>query len=554
MARVINHMGTGSYTVSPLTTLKMVTASSIFGEPQYYRKGDLAEKAGGKEIKDGINRSDVVNARRGVLLLNEQNMTTSKIMEKLIDEALDDDFEGTIDWAVELRQGFNMRLNPQIIMVRAAVHPGRQAFTEATGDKFSMAQSLVMKRADEPASQFAYYLSLKGSKKELPSILKRSWARKIERLNRYSMAKYKNAGLGLIDVVRVAHAKGELVSELMSTGSVQFEENEETWETLKSQGKDWSEILERIDIGHMALLRNLRGIFGEIKDTHRAYEILIKLREGVQKGMQFPFRYFNAYQQIQKGVDFRGNRVTIHNKDLVLSTLESCISMSRVNLPSLPGRTISLSDNSGSAWGQFQTEDGQMTVAEMGNLSAVMTAMSAEDGWVGIFGDDVNLYQIDDETKPLEFISKFQHHNHGGVGGRTENGIWLFFRDAIKNKEHWDNIFIYSDMQAGHGGLYGIDPSEYSEFARRSSQTRYAHHGERFIDVAALVEKYRWTVNPKVNVFMVQTAGYENVLIPEYLYRSSILYGWTGREVEFADKINKIWDEADARNGVAALA
>lgn len=554
MARVINHMGTGSYTVSPLTTLKMVTASSIFGEPQYYRKGDLAEKAAGKQIKDGLYDVDAVNKTHGVLLSDAKGLTTSQLMEKLIDEALADDFEGTIDWAVELRQSFNMRLNPQIIMVRAAIHPGRQAFTDATGNKFSMAQSLVMKRADEPASQFAYYLSVKGKKNGLPSILKRSWANKIERLGRYQFAKYKNTGLGILDVVRVAHAKGELVGELVQTGTVQFEENDETWEVLKSQGKDWNEILERIDMGHMALLRNLRGIFSEITDKKTTLDVLTKLKEEVPTGRQFPFRYFSAYQQIEAGKDYKGNPIVIHNKDLVLSALESCIFMSRINLPSLPGRTISLSDNSGSAWGKLQTEEGQMTVAEIGNLSAVMTALSAENGWVGIFGDDVNLYEIDDETKPLEFISKFHKDNYGGVGGRTENGIWMFFRDAIKNKEHWDNIFIYSDMQAGHGGLYGIDPSEYSEFARKNNQPRYAVHGARFIDVAALVEKYRWTVNPKVNVFMVQTAGYENVLIPEYLYRSSVLYGWTGREVEFADKINKIWDEADAKNEAKILA
>ena len=34
-----NFMGGISYRINPLDTLKMVTASSIFGEPQYYRDG-----------------------------------------------------------------------------------------------------------------------------------------------------------------------------------------------------------------------------------------------------------------------------------------------------------------------------------------------------------------------------------------------------------------------------------------------------------------------------------------------------------------------------------
>ena len=46
---VENFMGGTSYEYNPLDTLRMVTASSIFGEPQYYRDGEF-KKAG---IKDG---------------------------------------------------------------------------------------------------------------------------------------------------------------------------------------------------------------------------------------------------------------------------------------------------------------------------------------------------------------------------------------------------------------------------------------------------------------------------------------------------------------------
>lgn len=39
----VNYMGGISYEINPLDTLKMVTASSIFGEPQYYRDGEFAK-------------------------------------------------------------------------------------------------------------------------------------------------------------------------------------------------------------------------------------------------------------------------------------------------------------------------------------------------------------------------------------------------------------------------------------------------------------------------------------------------------------------------------
>lgn len=43
---VVNFMEGESYRVNPLDTLKMITASSIFGEPSYYRDGGLGEESG----------------------------------------------------------------------------------------------------------------------------------------------------------------------------------------------------------------------------------------------------------------------------------------------------------------------------------------------------------------------------------------------------------------------------------------------------------------------------------------------------------------------------
>ena len=94
-------------------------------------------------------------------------------------------------------------------------------------------------------------------------------------------------------------------------------------------------------------------------------------------------------------------------------------------------------------------------------------------------------------------------------------------------------------MQAGHGGLYGTNPEDYSAIG--------CSVGGRMIDVAALVELYRQQVNPKVNVYCIQIAGYTNALVPEYGYRTSVLYGWTGKELIFADAMRRTWDELEHR-------
>ena len=522
--RVTNFMGGNSYELNALDTLKMVTASSIFGEPSYYRNGEFDEA----RITDAVYRPHDLVKELSVLDDSRfSGMKTSQIMETVIDDALTENFGAVLDWAVTLRKDYFMRLNPQVIMVRAAQHPGRVAYNEEHPNHFRQVESLVMSRADEPATQLMYFLYKNKNKKNLPNILKRSWADKLAGLNAYQVSKYKNTGLGMIDVVRISHAHSKVLDELMQTGTVEVKEGDKTWENLRSEGKTWKEILDTIKLGHMALLRNLRGIFTEVNDKDYCKKVLEQLKAGVLNGQQFPFRYYSAYKAVE-------GDSKVNFKPLILDALEECMDISLDNMPKLEGKTMVLSDNSGSAWGTIPTEYGSVKVAEIDNLSAVITAMRSDEGYVGVFGDGLEIIPIKKRDGVLSQMQKVNSIGHG-VGMSTENGIWIFFNKAISTSEHWDNIFIYSDMQAGHGGLYGIYESEYREYATRG----------RYIDVMKLLTVYRSKVNSKVNMFSVQTAGYTNVVIPEYTYRANVMYGWTGKEVVFAATMINFWNQKD---------
>jgi len=522
---VINFMDGISYEMNPIDTLKMVTASSIFGEPSYYREGDRSNK-----IKDGVYHVDNCMKEYSILDSSFEGMKTSELMEKVIDDALDYDYRATIEWAKELRHRYNMRLNPQVIMVRAAMHKERAIFNEANPGVFNEINASVMSRADEPASQLTYYLYRNGRKNKLPNILKRNWKEKLEGLNRYQVAKYKNEGIGMIDVVRICHANSEIIDELMQNGSIEIEENQKTWQNLRSEGMSWKEILETVNLGHMALLRNLRGIFSEIDDRKYCKQVMDNLKKGVINGKQFPFRYYAAYNAVKICQD-------INHKPIILDALEECIDIACENMPKLKGKTMCLSDNSGSAWGAIPSEYGTVKIAEIDNLSSVITARNSEEGYVSKFGDKLITFEVSKRSGVLMQSKAISSDRSGDVGGATENGIWLFFDKAIRNKEHWDNIFIYSDMQAGHGGLFGTN-----EGKKAYKMQGYSVKGD-YIDVAKLIAKYRTEVNPDVNVFCVQTAGYNNVLVPEYGYRTNCLYGWTGNECVFADEMIKFWDK-----------
>jgi len=517
---VTNFMGGNSYTLNPIDTLRIISASSIFGEPQYYREG--------MKGKSKISNRDQLLELSIFSDMFTNAETADEVFAKAIDAALDYDMGATLRLAVELRTDYFMRLNPAVIFVRACIHKNRPDFNQANPGLMKEVGKKIALRPDDLTNQFEYYMFLNGTKQGLPSLVKRTWAERLNEFSRYQLNKYK--GKRLIDLVRISHASSEDINELMKTGTIKVTETEKTWESLRSEGKTWAAILDTIKIPHMALLRNLRGIFTEIKSIETANLVLNQLKDGVIKGKQFPFRYWSAYKATQSA--------EINHKQLVLDTLEECIDISVANMPKLSGKVACLSDNSGSSWGQITSEYGSTACAEIANLSSLITAMQADEGYVGVFGDKLSMKAVSKRNGLLTQLEETS--NRGKAQGQsTENGIWLFWDKAIKNKEHYDTVFIYSDMQAGHGGLYGVDESKYRDYIHKA--------GGSYIDVLALVEKYRATVNPKVNIFSVQVSGYNNSVLPENLYRGAILAGWTGKEPIFAKSIIDTWDNIENR-------
>ena len=522
---VKNFMDGESYAYSPLATLKMISASSIFGEPSYYRDGGIGKRSTRYSTRGNEIWSKLLDY---IIIPKEYNgKSTTEIMTEAIDASLDYDYEGTLNWAVELRTVYNIRLNPQIIMVRAAIHPKRKAFTANNKVNFRFINCQVMQRADEPMVQIAYYLFINnGKKNNIPNILKRSWSDKLSSLKPYAINKYKNAEIGMINAVRICHANSENINELMSTGDIQVSNSETTWEQMRSAGKDWMYILENCNISHMALIRNLRNIFSEIDNVAIADAVIAELKRGVLHGKQFPFRYYSAYKAIRDS--------NVYHKDILLDALEDCVDISIANMPQLSGKTICLTDNSGSAWGTIPTEYGSVTIAEIDNLSSILTAKCSDEGYVGVFGDRLEIIPISKNDKVLRKLSEINKIGKG-IGMNTEGGIWTFFQKATKNKDKFNNIFIYSDMQAGHGELYGTS----------NQQQEYRNAGcscGMYINVFQCLLNYRRQVNKNVNMFSVQTAGYNNSVLPEYAYRTSMMSGWTGKEALFAKMLINIWD------------
>lgn len=500
--------GTSWFLKNPVRTLQMVAASSFFGEPQYYVDGEVEKKTILRSASVGSDHASYLNETLKSLTPPEwRGLNASGLMESAIDKALDYDPEETLKLAGELRDSWNIRTTPQVILVRAAHHKN----VKGTSLIKKYAPQII-KRADEPAVCLAYQISRYG-RKAIPNSLKKVWRSYLEKCSEYSLAKYtmKNRKVKTVDVVNLVHPKSDAVNKLVRG---ELSQAGETWEAIVSEkgsnAASWSEAIGVM--GHMALLRNIRNF---LSNGIKPEEFMNKLKDGVANGKQLPFRYYAA---------------ALANPTapaVVLDGLEECLLNAIDNLPKFKGKTMSLCDNSGSAWDATTSSMGTMPVAQIANLTAWLTALASDEGHVGRFGDTLKTEVVRKRQSIIDKLKEFERTRET-IGGGTENGIWLFWNNAIKNKEHWDTVFVYSDMQAGHGGLFGTNDRDYND---------YKWKGGRYIDVPKLINEYRRTVNKDVNVFLVQVAGYQDTIVPEYYDRTYILGGWSDQVLKFAHEL-----------------
>jgi len=555
-----NNMGGINFVLSPFQQLMVLATTSLFGQSKYY---DQKTKNPTQTLKC---------IRENSKYTKEMSIITEVTdLETIFSKCLSEDFEKTLKFLPVLRNKYFIRENTAILFVLAAIHTARPSFNKANPGVMREIGKQIIVRPDDVFKMFSHYKAKRGSKKKLPGILKRIWKSRIEAMSEYQFYKYKT-GAHLVDMVRIVHAKGPLVNKLMknqlkaeqssSTGSKKIIN---TWENLKSQGKTWLEILDTVKLGHMALLRNLRGIFTELrceenKISHsvqaissssessatiegtdvetkdqkleklkkKAQNILKWLRNGVKYGKQFPFRYYSTYEQLEIATD-------LYQNEMVLQALEDCIDLSVSNVKALKGRSLVLADVSGSM-GIPISDKSSTTMRVIAVLGGLISSKLSESSTFGIFGDKISYLAVNSETKILETLNVCLNELAPKIGYDTENGIWLALDKAIKDGEKYDNIIIYSDQQAGHGGLYGQGhvPIEYLDAYRGITP---------YINVMKMITMYRTQVNPKCNVYSVSMAGYKNGIFPELFYRGALLFGWTGQEINMMSTYNYLWDK-----------
>lgn len=402
--------------------------------------------------------------------------------------------------AIYARTTFNMRsVFPVLIGELAKVHSGDSIVRKG------IAKGVT--RVDD-ITELVAYLGVDN----LSTRVKKGINQALNKFDSYQFAKYsgKSKEVSLVDVVNLTHPKATNPKTAEALRALIKDElkNTDTWESKKSAGEStaevFNELLDDNKLGYMALLRNLRNIVqsGDVALVQKA-AASIRDPEKVAKSKQLPFRFLSAYEALEGSTTTTGAlkfEKDVDGVEVLKQAVEEALLLSIKNIPLLSGRTMILSDNSGSMGGDYGGKSvtsaySQRTTANIANLFATLYWMRADNTMVGLFGDLLLTPKMN-RAKGLFENYKALAKTAADCGPSTEKGIFEAFNQLIASKTLVDRIVIFSDCQVGDGCSW------------------YDNHGNRGDNFNALLVKYL-KVNPTVKVYSVNLKGYNNEMTPQ---------------------------------------
>lgn len=394
--------------------------------------------------------------------------------------------------------------------------------------------------------------------RKIPNAIKKGFKTALERLDAYQIDKYKmnSRQVKMLDLVNLFHPKGTQRNQQAYHNLVNGEslaglyaskvlEKEMTKAGQKTQGKSVQEkeaakkeaienVLSNVKgMPIMNLLRNLRNIILYAPKSVNDACAQLTNETAVLNSRLLPFRFATAYEEIEKmsfsdkksdtsiafEEDYNNQTITATEfaklKEKVLDAIEDALQISCQNIPELEGNVAILIDHSGSVRGDEGGSSrvsafSKTTTAMIGNLFGSMMAYRQKNVYIGLFGDRLIPVKIDRSQRLLDF-NKYSFNEGAKCGGSTEQGIYDFFREAVREKKKIDNIIVFSDCQIGSSG----------------STSWYGTSGiERSATFQDLIKQFR-KINPLCNIIVVDihNTGGNNVFYkPERVLN---IAGWS---------------------------
>lgn len=421
-------------------------------------------------------------------------------------------------------------------------------------------------RPDDMAEILAYYANVKragDNKLKIPNSMKRGFRSKLASMDPYLIDKYKmdSKQFSLAKLVMLMHPNGnqdtsEAYRRLLNneplddmygskilekTMSAAGQGKKSKKAVDKAKGEAISEVLGGVaGMPIMNLIRNLKNIILYAPDSVPEACRQLTIRTKILKSRQLPFRFLSAYEEIAKmGVPIVKSHTSVMFEDeiasrkasatevnalkpKVLAALETAMDISCENIPKLEGRTAILVDHSGSMRGDgggssLVSAFSKVSTSMIANLFGTMMMMTQDNIFMGLFGD--RLVPVTDFNRSKGILANASHiHRLGGsCGGGTEQGVYDFFLDIIKNKTKVDNVIVFSDMVIGNANRwYGL-----SRFGRDASDYRVGSG-----DFQTMFKDFR-KVNPACNVVSVNIKQTEGTSVFDKSLNVTQVAGWS---------------------------
>jgi hypothetical protein len=553
----------------------------FFNEPKYY-DSNRSPAAFYAELAATGKISSAIVDRLG---LTEQAREVLETAQAVADSPVPEDLLIIAAWARDPKDGLKLRTTPAVLLALASAHG-------ATKPYVARYATAVLRRADEVRLAFAAFRHFfQGGESGrhrggLPHCLRKGLAAALAQGSDYELLKYNDAERPTFaDVLKMVGGSRKLpgrkaggwpVSRALFAYLVNGTVADDappilqarrrffaakdvaavTPELVREAGLTWENVVSHLGnsaavwelvlpvMGEMALTRNLRN-FEQAGISAAGWQKVRDRLLAVEDTVQLPFRFFTAERQVSSA----------QAKDVVRRMLDRACA----RVADLPGTTLVLTDNSGSAVGCAVSGASDLRVADAGNmLGAVLARRVGSRAVLGVFGDSLVWVPFDASDDCLAIKQRMdvrarseERSAHGalaippfsrgpGVGQSTETGLWWGLHDVTRRRVWLDRIVLISDLCCYTQGDVncGYDMSRY--FGKSAT-------------VQSMIDQYRQAVNPQAFVYSINLSGHGQSQVRPGDHRTHLLSGWSEKVFDLMRDLEADTADRPAVNSVPTL-
>jgi hypothetical protein len=554
----------------PVAKLIHTVGGGFFNEPKYYDSNRSPAAFYRELLTTGRIASTIVDETG----LTEQAREIVETATAVANSASPEDLLVILAWARDTEHGLKLRSTPQVLLALAAAHPK----TRPLVPKYATA---VLRRADEIRQVFGAFRDLFMAAKpgehprkhrgSVPHALRKALAHALAKQSDYALLKYNGSDRPTFaDVLKMVGGSAKIGKYLEKVtgenrpnwpvGKAMFEylvngryveplppvlearrqffaakdAGSVTLDLVKAAGLTWENVVSHLGstkevwelclpiMGEMALTRNLSN-FEQTDISPAGWDLVYERMLAVEDSVQLPVRFFAAEREVSSA----------KAKTLLGRLLDRAVE----KVVDLPGVTMVLADNSGSAVNCVVSRKSKLRVADCGNmLEAILAKKLGRRAVIGVFGDSLiwvpfsqthsclDIKKKIDSVAQQEERSKYkalaipQYKTGEGVGGGTETGLWFGLDDLTRRKVHVDRMIFLSDLCCYTQGDDGT--------ARNCGVNMEEYFGKK-ATMQSMVDRYRAAVNKDCFVYSVNLSGHGQSQLRPGDERTHLLSGWS---------------------------